>query len=69
MKWLGPDALAVVRPTGAYLLDFFFSSIQFLSRKVSSCMTTVLSKVLTPVLLLLKKHVIKYFEKIYECLA
>ena len=24
-----PDALAVVRPTGAYLLDFFCSCIQF----------------------------------------
>ena len=26
---LGPDALAVVRPTGVYLLDFFCSGIQF----------------------------------------
>ena len=25
----GPDALAVVRPTGIYLLDFFCSGIQF----------------------------------------
>ena len=25
----GPDALAVVRPTGVYLLDFFCSGIQF----------------------------------------
>ena len=24
-----PDALAVVRPTGGYLLDFFCSGIQF----------------------------------------
>ena len=29
MRWYGPDALAVVRPTGVYLLDFFFSGIQF----------------------------------------
>ena len=29
MKWYGPDALAVVRPTGVYLLDFFCSSILF----------------------------------------
>ena len=29
MRWLGPDALAVVRPTGIYLLDFFFSGFQF----------------------------------------
>ena len=29
MRWYGPDALAVVRPTGAYLLDFFCSGIQF----------------------------------------
>ena len=26
---MGPDALAVVRPTGVYLLDFFYFSIQF----------------------------------------
>ena len=26
---VGPDALAVVRPTGVYLLDFFYSGIQF----------------------------------------
>ena len=26
---VGPDALAVVRPTGVYLLDFFCSGIQF----------------------------------------
>ena len=29
MRWLGSNALAVVRPTEVYLLDFFFSSIQF----------------------------------------
>ena len=30
MGWKGPDALAVVRPTGVYyLLDFFCSGIQF----------------------------------------
>ena len=30
MRWLGPDALAVVRPTtGVYLLDFFRFGIQF----------------------------------------
>ena len=29
MRWLGPDALAVVRPTWVYLLDFFCSGIQF----------------------------------------
>ena len=26
---MGPDALAVVRPTGVYLSDFFCSGIQF----------------------------------------
>ena len=26
---LGPDVLAIVRPTGVYLLDFFCSDIQF----------------------------------------
>ena len=26
---MGPDALAVVRPTGVYLLEFFCSGIQF----------------------------------------
>ena len=26
--WQGPDALAVVRPTRVYLLDFFCSGIQ-----------------------------------------
>ena len=29
MRWWRPDALAVVRPTGVYLLDFFGSGIQF----------------------------------------
>ena len=29
MRLYGPDALAVVRPTGVYLLDFFCSDIQF----------------------------------------
>ena len=29
MRWKGPDALAVVRPTGVYLFDFFCSGIQF----------------------------------------
>ena len=29
MRWYGPDALAVVRPTRVYLLDFFCSCIQF----------------------------------------
>ena len=29
IKRVGPDALAVVRPTGFYLLDFICSSIQF----------------------------------------
>ena len=30
MRWFGPDALAVVRPTtGVYLLDFFCFGIQF----------------------------------------
>ena len=29
MRWKGPDALAVVRPTRVYLLDFFCSGIQF----------------------------------------
>ena len=28
-EMVGPDALAVVRPTGVYLLDFFCSGIQF----------------------------------------
>ena len=28
-EMVGPDALAAVRPTGVYLLDFFCSSIQF----------------------------------------
>ena len=27
--WYGPGALAVVRPRGVYLLDFFCSSTQF----------------------------------------
>ena len=26
---VGPDALAVVRPTGVYLLDFFCSGVRF----------------------------------------
>ena len=29
MRWRGPDALAVVRPTGFYLLDLFSSGVQF----------------------------------------
>ena len=29
MRWLGPDALAVVKTAGVYLLDFFCSGIQF----------------------------------------
>ena len=29
MRWQGTDALAVVKPTGVYLLDIFFSGIQF----------------------------------------
>ena len=29
IRWKGPDALAVVMPTGVYLLDFFCSGIQF----------------------------------------
>ena len=29
MRWYGSDALAVVRPTRFYLLDFFCSGIQF----------------------------------------
>ena len=29
MRWQGPDALTVVRPTGVYLLNFFCSCIQF----------------------------------------
>ena len=29
MRWYGPDALAVVRLSGVYLLDFFSSGIQF----------------------------------------
>ena len=29
MRWYGPDALAVVRPTGVNLFDFFCFSIQF----------------------------------------
>ena len=29
MRLKGPDALAVVRPAGVYLLDFFCSGIQF----------------------------------------
>ena len=29
MRWYGPDALAVFRPTGVYLLDFYYSGIQF----------------------------------------
>ena len=29
MRWLGPDALAVCRANGVYLLDFFCSGIQF----------------------------------------
>ena len=27
MTWSGPDALAVVRPIGVYLLDFFCNGI------------------------------------------
>ena len=29
MRWYGPDALVVVRPTGFTCSDFFCSSIQF----------------------------------------
>ena len=29
MRWLGPDALAVVTTTGVYLLDYLCSGIQF----------------------------------------
>ena len=29
MRWYGPGALAVARPTGVDLLDFFCSNIQF----------------------------------------
>ena len=29
MRWFGPDALPVVRPTGVNLVDFFCSGIQF----------------------------------------
>ena len=29
IMWQGPDALAVVRPTRVYMLDFFCSGIQF----------------------------------------
>ena len=29
MRWKGPDALAVVRPTRVYLLDFFCSAMKF----------------------------------------
>ena len=29
MRWKGPDALAVVRPTWVCLMDFSCSSIQF----------------------------------------
>ena len=29
MRWYGPDALAFVKPTGVYLLDFLCSGIQF----------------------------------------
>ena len=29
MRWEGPDALAVDRPIGVYLLVFFYSGIQF----------------------------------------
>ena len=29
MRWYGPDALAVVRPTRVYLMDFLCSGIQF----------------------------------------
>ena len=29
MRLYGPDALAVVRPTGVYLLDFYCFGIQF----------------------------------------
>ena len=29
MRLLGPDALAVVRPTGVYVLNLFCSGIQF----------------------------------------
>ena len=29
MRWKGPDALVVVRPTRVYLLDYFCSGIQF----------------------------------------
>ena len=32
----------------------------------SSCTTTELSKLLTPCLTTIKKHVIKYYEKVYE---
>ena len=30
MRWLGPDALTVVRLTRVYLLDFFCSGVQFI---------------------------------------
>ena len=29
MRWSGPYASAVARPTWIYLLDFFYSGIQF----------------------------------------
>ena len=29
IRWKGPEALAVVRPTGVYLLDFFCSGIRY----------------------------------------
>ena len=29
MRWLGPDALAVVRLTGVYLLDLSYSASKF----------------------------------------
>ena len=30
MRWLGPDALTVVRPTGVYQLDFFGMVFSFM---------------------------------------
>ena len=30
MNWLGPESLAVVRPTGVYLLDFFAQVYSFM---------------------------------------
>ena len=39
MRWLGPDALAVVRPSGVLLLDFFIDKLGiFHANQTSMCL-------------------------------